>query len=65
MRHKSLLIDRLLIAQGAMTVFEKNLSEALILAKEYVRLGENSADDQEYEDYEAYAEGLVTNSLTF
>jgi len=45
---RSLLTNRLLMAQGAIALFEKNIKDALIIAAEYDKVG-SITDDQEQE----------------
>ena len=54
---RSLLTDRLLMAQGAIALLQKNVDEALTLAKKYDKVRINTSDqEQESLDlYETYA----------
>ncbi len=45
----SLLVKRLSMAQGAIALLDKNLTEGLILAREYDKKRSVTADDQEQE----------------
>ncbi len=45
---ESLLTNRLLMAQGAIALFEKNIKDALIIAREHDKV-RSTTDDQEQE----------------
>ncbi len=50
MSKSSLLVNRLLMAQGAIALFEKNIKDALTLAREYDKVRSTSeTGDQEQE----------------
>ncbi len=44
MHKRSLLVNRLLMAKGAIALLEKNLIDALILAEEYDKLRHETGD---------------------
>ncbi len=62
MSKRSLLVNRLLMAQGAIALFEKNLKDALILAEEYDKVHHETGDKGqrdlpfEYSDYQEFNE---------
>ncbi len=61
MSKHSLLTNRLLMAQGAISLFEKNIKDALIISREYDKVRSTSeTGDQEQEQIPMFDEsGLV------